>query len=177
MAVRMAGPRPFAEGGYFRELVRAGRQMGLRVIVFSPLDINWAQGTVLGFTSKPGGGWRVKRYPVPGVVYDRLFPSRSAGGAYWSQARRMRRAFRVTMMGRGLHGKWQMYRILRHCEEIRPHLPTTRLASYQALVAMLRRYDTVFIKPVFGSGGRGIVCVKKVKGGFIVDGVNRLACA
>jgi glutathione synthase/RimK-type ligase-like ATP-grasp enzyme len=38
---------------------------------------------------------------------------------------------------------------------------------------MLSRYDTVFVKPVFGSGGTGIASVQRWRGGYIVNSVGR----
>lgn len=168
MTTRSAGPRPFPESRFFREMSYAARQVGLRLIVFSPLDINWARGSVLGFAYKPGVGWQAGQYPVPRIVYDRLFPSSGRFRLYYSKVARMRRTYRVTLMGRGLHGKWQMYRIVRQFEDLRPYLPETRLGSARNLGRMLQKYDTVFIKPVFGSGGKGIVRVSRSQGGYIV---------
>lgn len=173
MTTRRPGMRPFAEGRFLRELSQAARIVGVRLIVFSPLDINWAQRRVLGFTYSKGGGWQARNYPVPRIVYDRLFPSKGLWTLYFRQVARMRRAFRVTMMGRGLHGKWQMYRIVRRYEDLRPYLPETRLASARNLGIMLSRYDTVFVKPVFGSGGTGIASVQRWRGGYIVNSVGR----
>lgn len=172
MTTRRAGMRPFPEGRFLRELSQAARLVGVRLIVFSPLDINWGQGSVLGFTYKTGAGWQAKHYPVPQVVYDRLFPSRGHWGLYFGQVARMRRAFRVTMMGRGLHGKWQMYRIVRRYEDLRPYLPETRLASVRNLAHMLNRFETVFVKPVFGSGGKGIASIRRWRGGYVVERVG-----
>ncbi len=145
----------------------------MHLIVFSPLDINWGQRRVLGYSYRRGAGWQARYYPVPRIVYDRLFPSRGTWGLYFGQVARMRRAFRVTMMGRGLHGKWQMYRIVRRYEDLRPYLPETRLGSVRNLALMLSRHETVYVKPVFGSGGKGIACVRRWRGGYIVERVGR----
>lgn len=173
MTARRPGARPFVEGRFLRELSYAARQVGMRLIVFSPLDINWGQRRVLGFTYRRGVGWQGRYYPVPRIVYDRIFPSRGMWGLYFGQVARMRRAFRVTMMGRGLHGKWQMYRIVRRYEDLRPHLPETRLGSVRNLAIMLNRFDLVYVKPVFGSGGKGIARIRRWRGGYIVDRVGR----
>lgn len=172
MTTRKAGVRPFAEGRFFRELSQAARLVGVRLIVFSPLDINWGQGSVLGFAYRKGVGWQAKHYPVPRVVYDRLFPSRGHWGLYFGQVARMRKAFRVTMMGRGLHGKWQMYRIVKRYEDLRPYLPETRLGSVRNITIMLSRYETIFVKPVFGSGGKGIASIRRLGGGYVVHRVG-----
>ncbi len=173
MTTRRPGTRPFSESRFLRELSQAARLVGVQLVVFSPLDISWGHGTVLGFTHKKGVGWQARQYPVPRVVYDRLFPSRGRWQLYFSQVARMRRTFRVTMMGRGLHGKWQMYRIIRRYEDLRPYLPETRLGSVQSLASLLSKYETVFVKPVFGSGGKGIACVRRWRGGYVVKRVGR----
>lgn len=161
MSARGAGGRPFQEASYFRQLIRAGRRLGLRVIVFCPLDIDWATGTVVGYTRNTGG-WQAKRYPVPGVVYDRLFPGRGSWQLYWERVRRMRRTFRVRFMGRGLRGKWQLYRIVRRYEDLRPYIPETHLVTSVGVIQrMLRKYRSVYLKPVFGSGGNGITRVSR----------------
>lgn len=173
MTTRRPGVRPFPEGRFLRELSYAAHQVGMRLIVFSPLDINWGQRRVLGFTYRRGVGWQGRYYPVPRIVYDRLFPSRGMWSLYFGQVARMRKAFRVTMMGRGLRGKWQMYRIVRRYEDLRPHLPETRLASVRNLAHMLSRYETLYVKPIYGSGGTGIACIRHWRGGYIVDRVGR----
>lgn len=161
LSTRRAGAHPFPEGGYFRQLMKAGRRLGIRVIAFSPLDINWANGTVLGFTHN-GSSWQAGRYPVPRIVYDRIFASRGHWQRYWSNARRMRQTYRVRFMGRGLHGKWQFYRIARRVPELKPHIPETHVITGTGIVlAMLNRHRTVYLKPVFGSGGRGIIRVTR----------------
>jgi glutathione synthase/RimK-type ligase-like ATP-grasp enzyme len=172
MSTRRPGSFPFAEGGYFRQLMRAGRRAGVYVIAFSPLDIDWSTGTVLGFTYRKGVGWRGRSYPVPRIVYDRLYPSRGMWNLYWSQVRRMRRTYRVTFMGRGLHGKWQMYRIVRRYEDLRPYLPETRLcSSVGVVIRMLEKYPVVYVKPIYGSGGKGILRISRSpQGGYYVVG-------
>lgn len=54
--------------------------------------------------------------------------------------------------------KWQMYQWFSEEPDFRPHLPVTVL--YRApkdVLAMLERFSALYIKPVFGLEGRGIV--------------------
>lgn len=174
MSVRRPGMHPFAEGGYFRELMAAGRRLGLRVIAFSPLDIDWTKSRVYGFTYRRGSGWQAAFYPIPRVVYDRLFPGKACWHTYWNAASRLRRLKRVSFMGKGLHGKWQMYRIVRRDERLSQYLPEThRVHSFSAVAAMLKKYGVVFLKPMFGSGGTGIIRVSRTKSGYTVRGRGR----
>lgn len=181
MSTRRAGGHPFPEGGYFRQLIRAGRRLGIRVIAFSPLDINWANGTVFGFTHN-GSSWQARRYPVPRVVYDRIFASHGQWAYYSSSVGRMRRTYRVRFMGRGLHGKWQFYRIARRFEDLKPYIPETHMVTgTNAVLSMLNKYRTVYLKPVFGSGGKGILRVTRRGGVYVVrssgTGVSRALSA
>ncbi len=171
MSVRRPGIRPFAEGGYFCELMAAGRRLGLRVIAFSPLDIDWSRRQVYGFTYHRGIGWRSAYYPIPTVIYDRLFPGKGSWQAYWRAAGRLRRLRRVRFMGKGLHGKWQMYRIVRRDEQLSRYLPETHRAyNFSVIAAMLHKYSVIFLKPMFGSGGTGIIRVSRSRTGYIVRG-------
>lgn len=173
MSARGTGGRLFQEGGYFSQLIRAGRKQGLRVIVFSPLDIDWVHGTVLGFTST-GSGWQSGRYPVPSIVYDRIFPVRGQWQALWAHVARMRRVYHVRFMGRGLRGKWQFYLIARRFADLRPHIPETHLAAGPGVVIrMLGKYRCVFLKPVFGSGGKGIIRISRHGSEYLVQTSGR----
>jgi len=50
--------------------------------------------------------------------------------------------------------------------EISNHIPPSRSFSYENLMDMLDQHYMVYIKPVVGSGGYGVIQVKKVAEGF-----------
>ncbi|MFE0554467.1 YheC/YheD family protein [Paenibacillus sp. NPDC058910] len=51
---------------------------------------------------------------------------------------------------------------------LRPHLPETRWMTGSRILRMLKTYSSVFIKPNLGSGGNGIIRVKKLSRGYEV---------
>jgi len=57
--------------------------------------------------------------------------------------------------------KWIKHRVLSQYPSIRKHLPETHLYSQRSLWNMLQRHGTLYIKPVVGSGGHGIIRVKQ----------------
>jgi len=57
--------------------------------------------------------------------------------------------------------KWIKHRVLAQYPSIRKHLPETHLYSPRYLWHMLQRHGTLYIKPVVGSGGHGIIRVKQ----------------
>lgn len=61
---------------------------------------------------------------------------------------------------RTLGSKWTKTVALMRSKEIQPFIPETRLWSPAALLAMLKTYKMVYVKPVHGSFGRGVMRVK-----------------
>ncbi|MCP3776385.1 YheC/YheD family protein [Paenibacillus sp. MZ04-78.2] len=65
-------------------------------------------------------------------------------------------------------GKMKKHReMLRH-SVLRRHLPETHWFTPARALRMLRSYSTIFIKPNHGSGGNGIVRVKRVRNSYEV---------
>jgi glutathione synthase/RimK-type ligase-like ATP-grasp enzyme len=60
------------------------------------------------------------------------------------------------------YSKWFIHRLLMQDERLRQYLPETKLASSAAIRAMMRRHDSLIIKPANGSIGRGIMKLEKV---------------
>ncbi len=56
-------------------------------------------------------------------------------------------------------GKWLLYQFFYRNKDIRPYLPETRKYSHAAFRDMLNRYRSLYVKPVAGSQGKGIIKV------------------
>lgn len=54
-------------------------------------------------------------------------------------------------------GKWLLYRFFHKNQAIASYLPETKKYSHKALEDMLERHRSVYVKPVAGSRGRGII--------------------
>ncbi|GAA3400304.1 YheC/YheD family protein [Paenibacillus hodogayensis] len=67
---------------------------------------------------------------------------------------------------KGIHvmSKWTKTKALLRHKEMQPLVPETRLMNADSLRRMLRRYSMVYIKPVSGSFGNGVMRVEQ-KGG------------
>jgi len=68
--------------------------------------------------------------------------------------------------GRQLASKWLKTKALLSSPEIAAHIPATRLYSPAQLSAMIRRYGTVVIKPVRGTGGHGVMKINRRNGRY-----------
>ncbi|MFM9278443.1 YheC/YheD family protein [Paenibacillus jiagnxiensis] len=65
-------------------------------------------------------------------------------------------------------GKMKKYREMLQIPDLRPHLPETHWMTNARALGMLKTYSSIFIKPNQGSGGSGIIRVKRLKDGYEV---------
>ncbi|TLS50843.1 hypothetical protein FE782_17475 [Paenibacillus antri] len=63
--------------------------------------------------------------------------------------------------------KWNKYRIVRSVSSLRSHIPKSKPYSKANLKSLLARYGRVIVKPVHGSGGKGVMRVRRSSSGRI----------
>lgn len=68
--------------------------------------------------------------------------------------------------------KWERYLTLLKDPEIKEYLPETKIYNKSSLSEMLNRYPSVFIKPIIGTGGRGIIKVSKADNQYVLQFVG-----
>lgn len=62
--------------------------------------------------------------------------------------------------------KWLKTKVLERDRTLRAHLPATKLLNNKSLSDMLNQYGMVYVKPVIGSLGRGVMKVEKNQGSY-----------
>lgn len=62
--------------------------------------------------------------------------------------------------------KWRKHQLLAKSPFIRPFLPDTAELTKENLAEFLKQYPTVYLKPVYGSGGHGIMRITKLSQGY-----------
>ncbi|WP_058303276.1 YheC/YheD family protein [Gorillibacterium timonense] len=71
-------------------------------------------------------------------------------------------------------GKMIKHQVLLNSPEVHPHLPETNWFSTSRALQMLKKYPSIFIKPNGGTGGAGIIRVRKIGSSYeIALGKNR----
>ncbi|MEO3943992.1 YheC/YheD family protein [Gorillibacterium sp. CAU 1737] len=149
------------ERTYFRSLVLQGEELGLHVFVFTPEDVDPSGTSVRAHVyDREKGGWSRAPKPLPDAVYDRC---RSQQSPKFRLMRSFRTQYpKLLYLNHPLSSKWGNHVILNKDSRIRPHLPLTRrfhtLGDLKEFTALHR---IVYIKPVDGSGGRGIARVTR----------------
>ena len=159
--------RRFEELSYFRKLAMKGTKLGITVMVFSPEDVNHERKKIYGlFYHQKSKKWLRRWVRFPDIIYDRC---RNQSTERFHQLRQFRGQYpHLTFLNRPLANKWNMYLKLSANPDIRPHLPyTVRFAGFKQMKQLLNRKGLLFLKPSNGTGGRGIIRIRRAPGGRI----------
>jgi hypothetical protein len=132
---------------------------------FSINDINWSEKKIRGITFIPFlNKWRYRWFPMPDVLYDE--------GVFLSDdvkpiAKQIRKQFRGDpsikfINNRSGLGKWELCEKLFKYPEMKKYIPETRVyTSFSDVIAMLNKYNTIFIKSIHGSLGHEVLSIEK----------------
>lgn len=175
MALRhRRGPRYGEHEPFFRSLTRVGQRLGIGTYMFGPQDVDWQRRRVYGYAyvgRRPGGRWRRSVYPLPDVVYDRVQTRRTEYSPKFAAFReRLSRTVPAWFNQTGFFDKWRMHMELSKNERLRRYLPETALYRGPLdLEHFLNRYGMVYLKPVGGSLGLGIIRVHRAGQGYVAS--------
>lgn len=165
---------PFLETKYFYQLSNEGEKKQVQIVIFNPKDVNWKTRTVSGWQVGPYQRFEKVIRPLPNLIYDRCYYRNSVHYLkYKPYVTRLLNDPHIRFLGRPLKGKYQTYQLLKECTPIKSFLPeTVRYHSQEAIRQMLRKYDTICMKPNGGSHGRGVIKISHDNGHFFVHGRN-----
>lgn len=155
----------------YQKMTTAGRKLGLDIFVFTPQDVNYKQNKINALIYNPStGNWTRKWRSFPHMIFDRCRIQRSHR---YEQLGKFRKQYgHLTFLNRVLRNKWTVYRAMNKEARFRAHLPQTRMYESQSdLTEMIRKYPLVYLKPINGTGGRGILRIEKQSdGSFLIQG-------
>lgn len=162
--------RPFdRQKTYFQHLCRLANEKQMLVYIFEPHDIDWDQQVIKG-TAINGDGL----FPFPAVIYDRFFLGGEKKADIDQVRAKLQSVYHVPFINSMtlfyLTGnKWDCHQVLlKNHEEI---LPETRLLQNASdITEMLDRYGEIFLKPVGGALGTGVIrVIRRPTGIFLMD--------
>lgn len=153
------------------QLQRAAKKMNLDLIVFTPEDVDDSNRKIYShlydFSQKK---WKRQWRKFPKMIFDRC---RYQPNRRFQLLRKFRANYpELIYLNRPLGNKWGVYELFNRKESIRNHLPETRMYTrISDVIQMLERNRSVFVKPVNGTGGRGILKIRKTgKFTYTVEG-------
>ncbi|WP_342565335.1 YheC/YheD family protein [Paenibacillus sp. FSL R7-0345] len=153
------------ERSIYRRMIIEGRKLGLDVFVFTPMDVNAGKELIHAMIYDPASGkWSRKWRPFPNMIYDRCRIQRSSR---FEQLLRFRTRYNhLTFLNRPLRNKWTIHQTFSQRTRFRQHMPETLLyQSSSDLLRMLKTSPVVYVKPINGTGGRGILRIERLKEG------------
>ncbi|MBN6187991.1 YheC/YheD family protein [Aneurinibacillus sp. BA2021] len=164
----------FAGKDYVTRLALVAADYHCRLVVYSPADIDESAGTVNGFTYDiQSKRWKKTKTRLPDIVYDRF--SNMTPHIFKKYAA-YRSTSHLTYLNNRFAHKWNAHRFFSKNQELVPYLPDTVLVQTGALQRMIRKHPVLYIKPVNGSGGKGIMRIRRLKGMLELIGRDRNGC-
>lgn len=161
--------RPFGNNTAFcRELVDACQAEGIIVYFVSP-DLLRTNGVSLdGWTYS--NGWRRLSFPFPNVVYNRLTSRILENKSHVQQfMKAVKSRYKAKIFNERYLHKTEVFRVLNKVAALRKYLPESHaLSGFSILNAMCRRHHTVFLKPILGSLGKGIMRITRQSDGKLI---------
>lgn len=148
---------------FLRQYILTASQLNLEAFVFGPEDVNFDRETVAGWTLLEHYGvysWIQKQFPLPDVVYNQIKNRRDEQRPDVKHLKYELERRSILIFNPGFFNKKDIYDVL-STTEIVDLLPITYpFGSAQIFKEMLQRFPLLYLKPVGGSLGQGIVRIE-----------------
>ena len=150
----------------FADLIRTGRELGFTAYVVTANQLKLSKPRVAGYTfSEETQTWKKGVFPLPDIVYNRV-PMRE--DEMLPAVRRKIEAClkhpNIRLFNPAFFNKWNLFEWLSLSKTTRPYIPVTRrLVSRESLRRMLKQHPFLYLKPVSGKAGVGIMSVRLYK--------------
>ncbi|MEH7116360.1 YheC/YheD family protein [Neobacillus vireti] len=119
--------------------------------------------------------WKKKSFPFPDLVYNRI-PFRTKEQEETSQLLFSRlREKNIPFFNPCFIDKYELYQLLKTDNTLRDHLPETILVKEKnQLLAFLKRFGGIYLKPTQSSKGKGIIRVRmEGPSEILLEGINK----
>lgn len=151
----------------FIDIIQKGRELGLEVIVLTPVDLKLHHQRVYGYRyDARQKSWKRQIFPLPRVIYNRI-PNRDD-----EMRPEVQQVIKACMMhphiqlfNPAFFNKWTLFEWLKKSKLTRNHIPMTRrLTRKLDLKKLLQRHSLLYLKPERGKAGKGIMRLRRREG-------------
>ncbi|RXT04809.1 YheC/YheD family protein [Ammoniphilus sp. CFH 90114] len=151
----------------YMDIIQTARQLGAFVYVFTVEDINWNNRTTKAFLYDPKVGWaKTTDLPLPDVVYNRI-PYREDEMKDYVQTtlKRLQSMPNLQLYNNHFFNKWNLYETLGKNPRVADYIPESqKLSSRREFYYMLNKYSLLYLKPISGKAGKGIMRLESDQG-------------
>ncbi|MEW9698301.1 YheC/YheD family protein [Paenibacillus sp. SI8] len=158
--------RPFgAITAFCREMTEACEQFGALVCFFPPDEMRGSAHSVSAY-SYANGSWSKKTFPIPGVIYNRLTSRRYENMTNVQHfMREVKSRYATDIFNEKYLNKTEVFEALGKDSSLHGYLPESYLfKNFQMLKNMSSRHPVLFLKPITGSLGKGIIRIRREPG-------------
>ncbi|WP_028548105.1 YheC/YheD family endospore coat-associated protein [Paenibacillus sp. UNC451MF] len=154
--------KPFGSTtAFYRELNDTCRLFGASICFITPDELNDQSQTVNGW--RYTGKWEQRTFPMPHVIYNRLtsrkLENRDNVQQFFRHAKTQHQAI---LFNEKYLNKTEVFDALNNATELHKYLPESHLLrNFEILKSMCAKYPVIFLKPVTGSLGKGIIRVTR----------------
>jgi hypothetical protein len=150
----------------FADLLRTASAEGVTAYIVAQDDLRLDSRTINGYTYREDKKkWVRGEFPFPNVVYNRI-PYRK-----FEQLPEVQRLIHdiqrhadIRFFNPSFFSKWSLFQWLHGSRSTRRHIPETEKLNGDAVLSrMLRKHRIVYLKPVKGKAGKGIMKIKKLQ--------------
>lgn len=163
------GGKPFfGNHQNFIDIIRTGKSMGVTVSIVTPKSFCLGDQQVMGYLRNAKAEWVHTRLPMPSVIYNRI-PTRKAeqSKAVQGAIQKITAMPHVQFFNPHFFNKWDLYQILMNSEGLDRFVPATRLLrTSQDLRELLLHYSLLYLKPIDGKAGIGMMRIQHVPKGY-----------
>ncbi|ARU59740.1 hypothetical protein CBW65_00775 [Tumebacillus avium] len=163
----------YQPGAIWQELEQRAYELGLTTCLFRPEDLDTKRKRVHGWVCYRKADsaeqetkiWRRVSCPLPDVVYENVYVHLSHTRAI-NRVRNYFAARQIPLFNPRLGNKTELADWLRSYPQLWKHHPETLPLTDPAQVTdLLLRHKSVYLKPVLGSAGQGIVEIRQTDAG------------
>ncbi|MCD9022764.1 YheC/YheD family protein [Cohnella silvisoli] len=147
----------------FVDLIRTGQMMGMTTYVVTVKNLKLNAPRILGYTFRNDDEtWIKSWFPRPNIVYNRI-PQRE-DERLPSVKRKLAALSKqpgIRLFNRRFFNKWSLFQWLNENKATKPYIPETKkLTDAIVLGNLLKKHRLLYLKPVRGKAGVGIMTVK-----------------
>ncbi|OXM84401.1 YheC/YheD family protein [Paenibacillus rigui] len=150
----------------FIDLIRTGEEKGVLVYVMTTSDFKLTGKSAVGFSYHfQTKSWKKELLPLPHVIYNRI-PYRKFELLPEVQQiiQTCMKHGQIQFFNPAFFNKWTLFEWLNKSKETQEFIPTTqKLTTSDELEKLLQKHPSLYLKPIRGKAGKGIMKVSRVQ--------------
>jgi hypothetical protein len=149
----------------FLDLERVGRDLGADVYVVTASDLKLMARSIYGYRYHADKKkWLKELVPAPNVIYNRIpYRKMEMMPEVQQTLQACLRSNQVDLFNPFFFNKWTLFEWLSQSSSTKKYIPVTQqLTSSYELDRLLKNHPTLYLKPVKGKAGKGIMRLERI---------------